>query len=112
MTHVTAFRSVPPPIIGMVRVINDREFNLIEESLDWLETTGTLVERFDPAVAKGEVDRRPLVKELLAKGDSSLPLILVDDAVILQGEYPTRSRLARAVGSARHHGGRTDRPAA
>ena len=111
MTHVTAFRSVPTPIIGMVTVINDRRFTLLEESLDWLETTGTTVERFDPASAPDEVARRPVVKQLLANGQTFLPLILVDDLVVLGGEYPSRARLARVIGSARH-GRRTDPPAA
>ena len=112
MTYVTAFRSVPPPIIGMVSVINDRQFNVLEDSLDWLETTGALVERFDPAVAPDEVARRQQVKQLLARGDASLPLILVDDVVVLQGEYPSRARLANAVCSAGHHGRQNDRSAA
>ena len=112
MTHVTAFRSVPTPIVGIVSVSNDRQFKVLEDSLDWLETTGTLVERFDPAAAPGEVARRPVVKQLLASSESALPLILVDDVVVLQGDYPSRARLARVVGSARHHGRRTDRPAA
>ncbi len=112
MTHVTAFRSVPTPIIGMVSVSNDRQFNVLEDSLDWLETTGALVERFDPAAAPDEVARRQQVKQLLIRGEASLPLILVDDLVVLQGEYPSRARLARVVGLAGYHGRQTDRPAA
>ena len=111
MTHVIAFRSVPAPIIGMVTVINNR-LNVLEDSLDWLETTGTLVERFDPADVPSEVARRPVVRELLASTENALPVILVDDVVVLQGEYPSRARLARIVGSALRHGRRTNRPAA
>jgi hypothetical protein len=38
---------------------------------------------------------------LPAEGNSCLPLILVNDAVVSRGGYPSRTQLARAVGSAR-----------
>jgi hypothetical protein len=102
MTFVTVFRHVPRPIIGMIGVLYDRAFEAFEANLDWLETAGVLVERFDPTTAPNEVTRRPVVQQLLsAQGDSCLPLILVDDAVVSQGGYPSRTQLARAVGSVR-----------
>lgn len=112
MTHVTVFRCVPKPIIGMVSVVNDPQFKMLEESLDWLETTGLLVERFDPAADPFEVEAHPTARHLLLAGDGCLPLVLVDEAVVLQGTYPSRTQLARAVGSAGSGVGRADRPAA
>ena len=44
----TVFRHVPRPIIGMIGVVHDHGFSAFEASLDWLETTGALVERLDP----------------------------------------------------------------
>jgi hypothetical protein len=102
MTLVTVFRHVPPPIIGMVGVIHDRAFEAFEERLDWLEGIGLLVERFDPGTALAEVASRASVRELLStEGDRCLPLILVNDAVVSRGVYPSRTQLARAVGQAR-----------
>lgn len=112
MTYVTAFRHVPKPIIGVVSVVNDPQFHALEESLDWLETTGLLVERFDPATEPSEVAAHPVAQRLLSRGDHCLPLVLVNDAVVLQGAYPSRAQLARAVGRARPSGRHTDRPAA
>ncbi len=99
MTFVTVFRHVPRPIIGMVGVVYDRSFEAFEASLDWLETTGVLVERFDPSSAPGEVAARPAVQKLLAaSADRCLPLVLVGDAVVSTGDYLSRAQLARAVG--------------
>jgi hypothetical protein len=118
MTMVTVFRRVPPPIIGTAGVIQDRAFEAFEERLDWLEAIGLPVERFDPSAAGREVAARERVRDLLAtEGDRCLPLILVNDAVVSRGVYPSRTQLARAVGQARggvpHGGGEVDRdPAA
>ena len=111
MNFVTVFRHVPPPIIGMIGVLHDRNFEASEANLDWLETTGVLVERIDPAAAPGEVATRPVVQQLLsAEGDVSLPIVLLDNAVVSRGRTLSRTQLARAVGSARLR--RVDAPAA
>ena len=103
MVSVTVFRHVPRPITGMVGVIYDPAFEALEERLDWLETTGALVERFDPSAATAEVAARPAAREMLsAEGDRCLPLVLVNDAVVLRGGIPSRSQLARAVGRGRY----------
>jgi hypothetical protein len=102
MDFVTVFRHVPRPITGMIGVLYDRAFEAFEANLDWLETTGVLVGRFDPMTAPGEVATRPVVQQLLSAEDNScLPLILVNDAVVSQGGYLSRTQLARAVGSVR-----------
>ena len=112
MALVTVFRHVPKPIVGMVNVVPDRDFALLEECLDWLETTGILVERFDPAVALDEVARRPKAQQLLREGDRCLPLIFLDDDLILQGLYPSHTALAHALARAKTTSPETDRPAA
>lgn len=102
MIFVTVFRHVPRPITGMIGVVRDHGFEVFEADLDWLETTGVLVERFDPATAPEEVAARPAVQQLLSvEGPRGLPLILVNDVVILQGGCPSRTQLARAVGRGR-----------
>lgn len=109
MTTLTVFRSVPPPIIGVCGSIPDRVFVALEERLDWLETTGVLVERFDPDAEAGEVSRFGAVAGALARESACLPLILVDGVVVSSGVRPTRSQLARLVGRNRR---RRDLPAA
>jgi Arsenical resistance operon protein ArsD len=102
MPLVTVFRRIPPPIIGMIGVTQDRSFESFEEHLDWLEAAGVPVERFDPTADPREVVDREPVRTLLAReGDRCLPLVLVNDAVVLRGRYPSRAQLARAVGRAR-----------
>ena len=99
MTFVTVFRRVPRPIIGTVGILYDREFEKFEATLDWLETTGVLVEQFDPSEAQKEVAKRPAVQQILSsEGDRCLPLILVNESVVSRGTYLSRAQLARAVG--------------
>lgn len=98
---VTVFRRVPLPIIGTVGTTHDRAFEAFEERLDWLEAVGHLVERFDPNSAPAEVAAREPVRALLStEGERCLPVILVNDAVVSRGVYPSRVELARAVGQA------------
>ena len=99
MTFVTVFRRVPRPITGMIGILHDPDFERFEANLDWLETTGVLVEQFDPSAAQAEVAKRPAVRQILsAEGDRCLPLILVNESVVSRGRYLSRAQLARAVG--------------
>lgn len=103
MTFVTVFRRVPKPIWGMTGTLYDPEFERFEANLDWLETTSVLVERFDPAAARDEVARRPIVRELLSGGaERILPLVLVNDREVSRAAFLNRTQLARVVGSARN----------
>jgi hypothetical protein len=99
MTFVTVFRRVPRPITGMIGILQDLDFERFEANLDWLETTGVLVEQFDPSTAEGEVAKRPVVRQILSdEGEQALPVILVNEAVVSRGRYLSRAQLARAVG--------------
>jgi hypothetical protein len=99
MTFVTVFRREPKPITGMIGILYDSEFERFESNLDWLETTGVLVEQFDPATVPHEVARRPAVQQALAdEGERALPVILVNESVASRGRYLSRAQLARAVG--------------
>ena len=98
MTVVTVFRRVPKPIIG-IGILYDPDFERFQANLDWLETTGVLVEQFDPALAQNEVAKRPTVRQMLSdEGNECLPVILVNESVISRGRYLSRAQLARAVG--------------
>ncbi len=106
MTTVTVFRRVPQPIIGVCGFVPDRAFDAFEESLDWLESTGILVERFDPASQPSEVAPfDDVVKRLAREGERCLPIILVDGEVASAAVRPTRSQLARIVGQSRREAG-------
>ena len=99
MTFVTVFRRVPRPITGMIGILQDPDFERFEANLDWLETTGVLVEQFDPPAAPEEVARRPAVQQILsAEGERCLPLVLVNESIVSRGRYLSRAQLARAVG--------------
>ena len=67
--------------------------------LHWLASQGVAVERYNlaqepQAFAANETAKAALVKY----GNDCLPLILVNDAIVSRGSYPTREELARLVG--------------
>ena len=93
---------MPPPIIGTVGVIHDRTSESFEAALDWLETTGILVERFDPSTAPEALARHSAAAELFERlADACLPLVLLDEDVASRGRLLSRTELARAIGDAR-----------
>jgi len=67
--------------------------------LQWLASQGVAVERYNPAQEPQAFAANETVKAALAKyGNDCLPLILVNDAIMSRGSYPTRKELARFVG--------------
>ena len=67
--------------------------------LDWLQSQGVSVERYNLAQQPGEFARNELVKKALAEqGNAALPLILADGQIASAGSYPTRAELARMAG--------------
>lgn len=66
--------------------------------LEWLKSKGVEVERFNLAQQTAAFTANAVVKESLnRRGTDCLPLILVDGVIIVSGEYPSRSELARYV---------------
>lgn len=103
MTTVTVVRHVPPPVIGVVTTKADHAADPFEQALDWLETTGTIVERIDPANGPDVLAHMPEVRDLLAKeGTASLPVIVVNDSIVSRGVMLDRSHLAHLVGQSQH----------
>jgi hypothetical protein len=69
--------------------------------LDWLQTQGHEVDRFNLAQDPAQFARNPVVQKMLAdEGVDCLPLVLVDDRVISRSEYPSRDNLALWTGTA------------
>ena len=70
--------------------------------LEWLESQGVEVRRYNLAQEPGVFVDHALVKSALAKsGEKCLPLILVDGEIVAEGAYPSREELAVLV-SRRH----------
>lgn len=67
--------------------------------LQWLSQQGIVVERHNLAQEPGAFAANETVKAALAQyGNDCLPLILVNDAIMSRGVYPSRKELARFVG--------------
>lgn len=66
--------------------------------LEWLESQGVEVRRYNLAHEPGAFVDQALVKSALAKsGEKCLPLILVDGEIVAEGTYPSREELAVLV---------------
>ncbi|MHB1639276.1 MAG: arsenite efflux transporter metallochaperone ArsD [Candidatus Dormibacteria bacterium] len=62
--------------------------------VEWLSRHGLKVERFNLGQEPGAFAERTVVREALAaKGQSCLPLTLVDGHIVCEGVYPTRDEL-------------------
>ncbi len=67
--------------------------------VEWLQSKGVEVERFNLAQQLAAFSAAPKVKQALnSHGTKSLPMILVDGEVKASGGYPNRAELARFVG--------------
>ncbi|MCP4193849.1 MAG: arsenite efflux transporter metallochaperone ArsD [Pirellulaceae bacterium] len=68
--------------------------------LDWLESQGNHVDRFNLAQDPIQFSSNPIVQQMLAdEGVECLPLIIVDDRIVSRSEYPTRDNLALWTGT-------------
>ncbi len=65
----------------------------------WLAGQGVRVERYNLAQQPQAFAANETVKAALAQyGNDCLPLVLLNDAIVSKGRYPTRPELARLAG--------------
>lgn len=77
----------------------DPELARFASDLDWLQKQGVTVERFNLSSQPGAFAETAVVKEALAvHGTEVLPLVLVDDCIMVEGSYPSRETLAALAG--------------
>ncbi|AKJ42301.1 arsenite efflux transporter metallochaperone ArsD [Pragia fontium] len=67
--------------------------------IDWIKQQGVTLTRFNLAQQPMAFVENELVKNFLqSSGAESLPLIFVDDALVMAGRYPTREDMSRWCG--------------
>jgi hypothetical protein len=66
--------------------------------VDWLQKQGVSVERYNLSQEPAAFASTPAVKEALTRGIEVLPLLLVDDRIVVEGTYPSRETLAALAG--------------
>lgn len=77
----------------------DPELSRFSADLEWLKQNGVSVRRFNLAQQPGAFVEHAAVKAALeARGNASLPLVLVDGRIAVQGAYPSRETLAALAG--------------
>lgn len=76
----------------------DPELMEISRDLQWLESQGVGVERFNLAQEPDAFVKNPRVSGLMqAFGDDALPAVVVNGEVHSHGRYPSRAELVEAV---------------
>ena len=74
----------------------DQELVNTSANVEWLKDHKVTVKRFNLSQQPMEFAGNPAVKTFLQiSGADSLPLILLDDDIVLAGRYPDRTELAR-----------------
>jgi hypothetical protein len=67
--------------------------------LDWIKSEGILVQRYNLSQNPGAFVENKLVNTaLMEKGESALPLLLVNGKTAFSGRYPDREELATLLG--------------
>jgi len=80
----------------------DVDQNLVDfaANVEWGKKQGINIERFNLAQQPLAFAENEVVKKFLQRsGKESLPLILIDEEVVLAGRYPTRGELTRWTGT-------------
>jgi hypothetical protein len=72
---------------------SDLERARFDADLAWLTSRGARVERGDPT-------EDPVVREALARGAASLPIVVAGERIATDGGYPSRETLAALAGVA------------
>lgn len=86
---------------GVCGPTSDPELARFAADLDWLQKQGVAVERFNLSSQPGAFAETTVVRDAIAAGGTEvLPLVLVDDAVMYEGSYPSRETLAALAGVA------------
>ena len=99
MTTMTIY---DPPLCcstGVCGVEIDSELAQFAGDLNWLKTQGVEVTRFNLAQEPEQFVENGAVKAILDRsGTDELPAILVGDALVASGRYPSRNELAGMAG--------------
>ena len=84
---------------GVCGVNPDERLITFAADIEWLKKNGGKIERFNLAQQPLAFAQNTIVKKFLENsGQESLPLTLVKGEVVLTGQYPERSELARWAG--------------
>ncbi|TWU61765.1 Arsenical resistance operon trans-acting repressor ArsD [Crateriforma conspicua] len=69
--------------------------------LDWLAKQGHQVERYNLAQDAGQFAGNATIQQKLAsEGVECLPVVIIDDVIVGQGDYPDRDQLLSWLGEA------------
>ena len=76
----------------------DPELVRFAADVDWLKKQGVTVERHNLSQEPALFATTAVVREALHRGVGVLPMVLVEDRVVMEGGYPSRETLAALAG--------------
>jgi AhpD family alkylhydroperoxidase len=101
MTTVQVFDPALCCSTGVCGVDVDQTLVAFTADVDWLKSSGVMVERVNLAQQPQAFAEHAAILQLLqAQGEKALPAILVDGEMKATGRYPSRDELARWTGLA------------
>ena len=84
---------------GVCGVDVDQQLVNFSADVDWAKSQGVQIDRFNLSQQPMAFAENGVVKAFLERsGHEALPLILLDDEVVLAGRYPNRQEIARWSG--------------
>jgi len=99
MTTVTVF---DPPLCctsGVCGPSVDPKLAQFAGDLEWLKAQGVNVQRYNLAQEPERFVANSIVKDILTRsGEDDLPVILVDEKLVSQGQFPDRHELITMAG--------------
>jgi Arsenical resistance operon protein ArsD len=102
MKMTTSIHVYDPPMCCSTGVCGpsvDPELARFAADLQWAQNQGATVERFNLAQQPGAFAENTTVRSALQEhGNGCLPLVLVNNAVVLMGSYPSREQIASWLG--------------
>jgi hypothetical protein len=99
MKHIQIFEPALCCSTGICGVEVDPALVGFSADADWAQRQGVRIERFNLAQEPLAFAGNPLVRSFLERsGQNALPLVLIDDEIVLAGRYPSRAELARWAG--------------
>ncbi|MDP1647831.1 MAG: arsenite efflux transporter metallochaperone ArsD [Rubrivivax sp.] len=100
MTTIQVFDPALCCSTGVCGVEVDQALVSFSADVDWAQSRGAKIERFNLAQQPMVFAESAVVKGALERsGETALPLIVRDGQIVLSGRYPTRDELAHWLGS-------------
>lgn len=101
-TPMSTVKVFDPPMCcssGVCGTDPDITLSRFAADLQWLQGQGVAVQRFTLSQQPEKFTSEPVILQAVnARGTGALPIVMVEDQVVAEGQYPSREQLAGRIG--------------